>query len=143
MQAKVQDETRILCHISTTMHTNAHIFKQLGFTTTIQEYSAKHYTRIQNNLISTSKLPPDLVGGTKPKAFKMVYPTILKSPAGFQPNKPSNQENNHFVSERFCPSFAVFFLGRRGADSKFVRFRKLGPTSYSKVPQLSCILSDG
>ena len=32
------------------MHTNAHIFKKLGFTTAIQEYFAEHYTQIQNNL---------------------------------------------------------------------------------------------
>ena len=32
-----------------------------------------NYTRIQNNLIITSKLPPDLVGGTKPKAFKIFF----------------------------------------------------------------------
>ena len=47
VQAKVQDKTRILCHISTRMHTNAHIFKKLGLTTTIQECFAEHYTRIQ------------------------------------------------------------------------------------------------
>ena len=53
------------------MHTNAHIFKKLGFTTTIQEYFAEHYTRIQYNFKMTPNLPPDLVGGTKPKAFKI------------------------------------------------------------------------
>ena len=40
----------MLCHTSTRMHTNAHILKKLGFTTTIQEYFAEHYRRIQNNL---------------------------------------------------------------------------------------------
>ena len=45
--------------------------KKLGFTTTIQEYFAEHYTRIHSNLRMNSKLPPDLVGGTKPKAFKI------------------------------------------------------------------------
>ena len=30
------------------MDTNAHIFKNLDFTTTIQEYFAEHYTRIEN-----------------------------------------------------------------------------------------------
>ena len=34
------------------MYTNAHIFKKLGFTTTIQEYFAEHYRRIQKNWIS-------------------------------------------------------------------------------------------
>ena len=37
------------------MYTNAHIFKKLGFTTTIQEYFAEHYTTIENHLIMTSK----------------------------------------------------------------------------------------
>ena len=56
VQAKVEDKTRILCHISTRMHTNAHIFKKLGFTTTIQEYVAERYTRIQNNVKMTPRL---------------------------------------------------------------------------------------
>ena len=30
------------------MRTNAHIFKKLDFTTTIHEYFAEHYTRINN-----------------------------------------------------------------------------------------------
>ena len=31
--------------------------KKQGFTTTIQEYVAEHYTRIENNLKMTSTLP--------------------------------------------------------------------------------------
>ena len=43
------------------MHTNAHIFKKLGFTTTIQEYFAEHYTIIQNDLEMTPKLTPSWI----------------------------------------------------------------------------------
>ena len=46
MQANVQVKTKILCHIPTRMHTKSHIFKKLGFTTTIQEYFADYYTNM-------------------------------------------------------------------------------------------------
>ena len=61
----------MVCHTSARMHTNAYIFKKLGFTTTIQEYFAEHYTIIQNDLKKTSNYPQTWFGGTKPKAFKV------------------------------------------------------------------------
>ena len=68
-----QDKTRILCHTSTRMHTNAHIFKKLGFTTTIQEYFAEHYTRIQNN----TKMIPNLLQNPIIKVWRLRPRTLF------------------------------------------------------------------
>ena len=94
------------------MHTNAHIFKKLGFATTIQEYFVEHYTRIQNSLIIASKVPPDLVGGTKPKAFKILQLGVI----GWEKRSPAQRE--------FQKKFKVRKKYKKSAKGQFPKSAK-------------------
>ena len=64
------------------MHTNAHIFKKLGFTTTIQEYFAERYTRIDNSGVVQGRSQKTIfVNRLPPKHFLTAFKHYRTPPA--------------------------------------------------------------